>query len=68
MDLKMTVMNGVEAKRIIKSMGKKIPIIALTAFEVEQNEKITIDTGCDAYIAKSLKEAYLLKVLNEFLA
>ncbi|OFX21398.1 MAG: hypothetical protein A2041_07510 [Bacteroidetes bacterium GWA2_31_9b] len=66
MDIKMPVMNGLEATRIIKSTRKDIPIIALTAFTLENNEKISLDTGCDAYITKPLKEISLIKLLNEF--
>jgi len=67
MDIKMPVMNGLEATRIIKEINKNIPIIALTAFALENNEKITIDTGCDAYLAKPLEKTDILFLIKEFL-
>jgi signal transduction histidine kinase/CheY-like chemotaxis protein len=67
MDIKMPVMNGLEATRIIKEMNKNIPIIALTAFALENNEKITIDTGCDAYLSKPLEKTDIIFLINEFL-
>jgi signal transduction histidine kinase/CheY-like chemotaxis protein len=66
MDIKMPVMNGLEATRHIKALGKKIPIIAQTAFTFEFEEKISFDSGCDAYITKPVRGAKLLSLLDEF--
>ena len=67
MDVKMPIMNGLEASRHIKALDKKIPIIAQTAFTFEFEEKVSIDSGCDAYIPKPIRGAKLLSLLDEFL-
>lgn len=53
MDIKMPVMNGVEAIQILKSNNKTkdIPIIALTASAFEQTKTEVIDS-CDGYLQK----------------
>ncbi|MBU8892765.1 MAG: response regulator [Bacteroidales bacterium] len=66
MDIKMPIMNGLEATKHIKALGRKIPIIAQTAFTFEFEENISIDSGCDAYIPKPVRGAKLLSLLDEF--
>ncbi|MFC2104834.1 response regulator, partial [Bacteroidota bacterium] len=68
MDIKMPVMNGLEAARKIKSLGKKIPIIAQTAFTLEYDEKKTVDSGCDAYISKPITRPQLLNIISTYLS
>ncbi len=66
MDIKMPVMNGLEATKQIKALGKKIPVIAQTAFTFEFEENVSIDSGCDAYIPKPVRGTKLLSLLDEF--
>ena len=62
MDIKMPIMNGYEALAIIKSINKKIPVIAVTAFAMKHEEKEILDKGFDGFMAKPIK-ADLLKDL-----
>lgn len=51
MDIKMPVMNGIEATLIIKSFRNDLPIIALTAF-TQSGDKFKIkEAGCDDYLS-----------------
>jgi CheY-like chemotaxis protein len=52
MDIKMPVMDGLEATREIKSFRKILPVIAITAFAMSGDEKRANEAGCDDYIAK----------------
>jgi two-component system, cell cycle response regulator DivK len=52
MDLKMPVMSGYEAARIIKSTHPKVPIIALTAHVFDEDKEKAMSAGCDDFIAK----------------
>ena len=68
MDIKMPVMNGVEAIQILKSNNKTkdIPIIALTASAFEQTKTEVIDS-CDGYLQKPVSRKNLIEKISEFL-
>lgn len=67
MDLKMPVMNGHEATKIIKKIKPKIPIIAQTAYALSGDEKLAKQKGCDGYISKPINTSDLLKIIWNFL-
>jgi CheY-like chemotaxis protein len=52
MDLKMPIMSGFEATKIIKSIVPSIPIIALTAYVFEDDKQKAMNSGCDDFIVK----------------
>lgn len=65
-DLKMPVMNGFEATKQIKAINKDIPVIAVTAFALADDENIALQAGCDDYLAKPIKKDLLIKKLEKF--
>lgn len=66
MDLKMPVMDGFEATRLIKSFRKELPVIAVTAFSGTEDRKKAMNVGCDEFITKPLKKELLFKTLVKF--
>ncbi|MBS4057174.1 MAG: response regulator [Bacteroidales bacterium] len=60
MDIKMPVMDGLQATREIKFMREDLPVIALTAFGMSGDEKRASDAGCDDYIAKPFKSKLVI--------
>ena len=66
MDLKMPVMDGLEATRKIKSFRKDLPIIAITAYAMSGDEKIALEAGCSDYITKPFEQDVLLSKLIKF--
>jgi CheY-like chemotaxis protein len=66
MDLKMPVMDGLEATREIKSFRKSLPIIALTAFALSGDEKKAREAGCDDYTSKPVSREELLEKLKQY--
>ncbi len=68
MDIRMPVMNGVEAMGISKNddQTKNIPIVALTASEMREDEERILAAGCDGYISKPLNIGVLLKKVSEY--
>jgi two-component system, sensor histidine kinase and response regulator len=73
MDMRMPIMDGYEATKIIKAReetsipNRKTIIIALTANAFEEQREATIKAGCDDYINKPFREEELLEKLSEYL-
>jgi PAS domain S-box-containing protein len=67
MDIKMPVMDGIEATRQIKIMKPEIPVIAITAYAYDTDKKRLLESGFDEYLPKPLKRESLLKMINQFL-
>jgi len=66
MDIKMPEMDGYEAASQIKQFRKKIPIIAQTAFSMEDAEKKCKKAGCVDYIPKPIEIATLFSKINKY--
>jgi CheY-like chemotaxis protein len=66
MDIKMPLMDGIEATKLIRKFNKDVPIIAQTAYVLDNDEKQTIAAGCSGYISKPIKRNYLLSMLNRY--
>ncbi|WP_013322602.1 PAS domain S-box protein [Gloeothece verrucosa] len=69
MDMRMPVMNGYEATKLIKQhpFGQKTVIIALTASVFEDQRETIIAAGCDDIVSKPFTEAVIFKKLSQFL-
>jgi CheY-like chemotaxis protein len=65
MDIKMPVMDGYTAVKLIRKKNNKIPIIAQTAY-ADDREK-AIECGCSGFISKPFDKKGLFKVLSEFI-
>jgi len=66
MDIKMPVMDGLEATREIKSFRKSLPIIALTAFAMSGDDKRAYEAGCDDYLSKPISIESLFEKLKQY--
>ncbi|MFN6465416.1 MAG: PAS domain S-box protein [Nostoc sp. DedVER02] len=73
MDMRMPIMDGYEATKIIKTKeetlisNSKTIIIALTANAFEEQREAMIQAGCDDYMNKPFREEQLLEKLSEYL-
>jgi two-component system, sensor histidine kinase and response regulator len=73
MDIQMPVMDGYAATREIRMWEteqniKETPILALTAFATKDDEKKSLEAGCNAHLTKPIKKTTLLKALQAFSA
>ena len=66
MDIKMPVMNGLQAASEIKKFHKELTIIACTAFGMSGDEKSALQAGCDDYLTKPLSSTALLGKLKKY--
>ena len=67
MDVKMPVMDGLEATRVIRGISPTVPIIAQTANAFEADHKAALDAGCNDIITKPIKSSTLRLAINKYL-
>lgn len=65
MDLKMPVMDGFEAIRIIKQMKPEIPIIAQSAYVFSNDQDQARKSGCNDYIGKPIQMESMIELINK---
>ena len=65
MDIKMPVMDGYTAARLIREANISIPIIAQTAYADDKNK--AIESGCSGFISKPFNKKGLLNKISEYI-
>lgn len=72
MDIRMPVMDGLEATRRIRSStdpdGSSIPIVAMTANSFKEDSDAAAQAGMTGFVSKPVDMAYLLDVLKQNLS
>ena len=72
MDMRMPVMDGLEATRIIRSMEKEdaktIPIIALTANAFDEDVQQSLQAGLNAHLSKPVEPEALYETLEKLIS
>jgi CheY-like chemotaxis protein len=66
MDLKMPVMSGIEATRILKAKYPDLPVIAQTAYSLPAEKAYALQAGCDDIIVKPINKAKMMEVINRY--
>ena len=71
MDIQMPRMNGFEATGAIREQerarGERIPIVAMTAHALKEDEQRCLDAGMDAYISKPIDFTECLQLIGKTL-
>lgn len=71
MDIRMPVMNGLEATKAIRSLerkdAKRIPIIAMTANAYEEDVKQVLEAGMNCHLAKPIEVKKLYETLHRYI-
>ncbi|MCH5185112.1 MAG: response regulator [Oscillospiraceae bacterium] len=69
MDIRMPIMDGLEATRLIRTSDKEyarsVPVIAMTANAFDEDEKKSIESGMDFHINKPIDVSLLKNILNQ---
>lgn len=68
MDIQLPEVSGLEVTKWIKEDDevKHIPVIAVTAFAMKDDESKILDGGCDAYIPKPISVSNFIETVRKF--
>jgi len=68
MDIQMPVMDGITATRKIRQLDKSVPVIAQTAYAMDNIKSVALEAGCSDFITKPLKAEVLSNKINQYIA
>jgi len=63
MDIKMPVMDGLEATRQLKAAHPDLPVVALTANAFDRDRVRAIEAGCDDFMTKPISQLECLALI-----
>lgn len=66
MDMKMPILNGLEATRKIREFDSSTPIIAVTAHAFDSDREAALQAGCNDYLTKPIKQDILFETLRKY--
>ena len=66
MDMRMPVMNGLEATSLIREFNQTTPIIALTANAFDSDKENALAAGCNHFMTKPVKKRELVDLLFRY--
>ncbi len=67
MDIRMPIMNGLDATKEIKKLRPELPVIAQTAYAMDGDRENSIDAGCDDYISKPINLREFVELIAKYL-
>lgn len=68
MDIKMPIMDGYEAIRLIREFDKATPIIAVTAYAISGDKEKCMSTGANDYVSKPIKRSEFFETISRYLS
>jgi PAS domain S-box-containing protein len=67
MDVRLPDMSGIDVTREIRKKNKKVPILAQTAYAMENDKQKCLDAGCNEFVSKPIEKDKLLAFMNKYL-
>lgn len=67
MDIRMPVLNGYEATRQIKKIRPELPVIAQSAYTMDEDRKNALSAGCDEFLSKPVDRELFFNALRKYL-
>jgi CheY-like chemotaxis protein len=67
MDIKMPLMNGMEATAKIKEKHPELPVIALTANAFDSDRQAALEAGCDDFLSKPVSSEKCLQIIEKYI-
>lgn len=68
MDIRMPLMNGIEATKKIKKIKPELPVIAQTAYAMDGDREKSINAGCNDYIAKPINLIKFIELIGKYIS
>ena len=65
MDIKMPIMDGLEATKAIREFNTEVPIVALTANAFDSDRQAAMDAGCNDFLSKPVSSDICLETLKK---
>ena len=66
MDIKMPIMDGLEATKAIKEKFPDLPTIALTANAFDSDRQLALEAGCNDFLSKPVSSDLCLQTIKKF--
>lgn len=66
MDLKMPMMDGLTATRLIKQDFPLLPVVAVTANAFETDRETALSAGCDDFLSKPVSSEVCLRMIAKY--
>ena len=67
MDMKMPLMDGLEATRQIRVSYPNLPIVALTANAFDSDRQRALEAGCNDFVTKPVSAPVCLEVIAKYI-
>jgi two-component system, cell cycle response regulator DivK len=67
MDLQLPDIDGTEALRRIRTAGNQVPVVAVTAFAMNNDRDRAFEAGFDGYVEKPISVTALPQQVSDFL-
>ena len=67
MDIKMPVMDGLEATKAIKEKMPDLPVVALTANAFDSDRQLALDAGCDDFLTKPVSSSLCIETIAKYI-
>ncbi|MFA6572074.1 MAG: ATP-binding protein, partial [Bacteroidota bacterium] len=67
MDIRMPVMDGIDATKLIKKIRPDLPVIAQTAYAFSEEKNRILAIGCDEYLSKPIENDKLKALISKYL-
>lgn len=65
MDIRMPIIDGLEAFKRIREFNNEIPIIAITSYDSGTNRQEALASGFNDYMLKPIDKRKILNILQE---